>query len=156
MNKGKERVLLLGTYTPKIDDKGRLSLPSKFRSSFSSGVIISQGIDTPCLYVSTPKEFANIQEKLRTATNEDGSKISALQISQALRLLTAGASEDTLDKQGRINIPPFLRSFADLKDDIIVIGVGSRVEIWNQEKWAEYNKQALSGLQKTAQEVLLF
>jgi MraZ protein len=123
--------MLLGTHTPKLDEKGRLFLPAKFRDELSEGVVITRGQER-CLYVFSAEEFAEIHEKLRQAP------ASVKDARDYLRVMLSGASDETPDKQGRVLLPSMLRSYAGLTKDLVIIGVGSRAEIWDAEAWAQY------------------
>jgi MraZ protein len=123
--------MLLGTHTPKLDEKGRLFLPAKFRDELSEGVVITRGQER-CLYVFSAKEFAEIHEKLRQAP------ASVKDARDYLRVMLSGASDETPDKQGRVLLPAMLRSYAGLTKDLVIIGVGSRAEIWDAGAWTEY------------------
>ena len=123
--------MLLGTHTPKLDEKGRLFLPAKFRDELSDGVVITRGQER-CLYVFPAKEFASIMEKLRQAP------ASVKDARDYMRVMLSGASDETVDKQGRLSLPSLLRQYAGLTKELVIIGVGSRAEIWDAEAWAEY------------------
>ncbi|MEY4989820.1 MAG: division/cell wall cluster transcriptional repressor MraZ [Actinomycetota bacterium] len=123
--------MLLGTHTPKLDDKGRLFLPAKFRDELSDGVVITRGQER-CLYVFPAKEFASIMEKLRQAP------ASVKDARDYMRVMLSGASDETVDKQGRVSLPSLLRQYAGLTKELVIIGVGSRAEIWDAEAWSEY------------------
>jgi len=123
--------MLLGTHTPKLDEKGRIFLPAKFRDELSEGVVITRGQER-CLYVFPAKEFDAIHEKLRQAP------ASVKGARDYLRVLLSGASDETPDKQGRVVVPALLRQYAGLEKDLVIIGVGSRAEIWDASAWSEY------------------
>ena len=125
--------MLIGEYTHIIDDKNRLSLPAKFRAEMGKKIVLTPGLDQ-CLFVFTQKEWQKIQEKLSSS--------SLLQADNRSfnRFMFAGATEVIVDPIGRILIPDFLRDRANLKNKVVVIGVSSRVEIWNEKAWGEYKK----------------
>ncbi|MEO0027254.1 MAG: hypothetical protein RLZZ258_336 [Actinomycetota bacterium] len=139
--------MLLGTHTPKLDDKGRVILPAKFRDELQSGLVITRGQEN-CLYVFSAAEFAAVHDKIRQApvTNVDARNY--------LRVFLSGASDEQPDKQGRVTIPAALRQYAGLDKDLVVIGVGSRAEIWNASAWNEYLKRQESQFAEVAQEVI--
>jgi MraZ protein len=124
-------MMLLGTHTPKLDEKGRLILPAKFRDELSEGVVITRGQER-CLYVFSKSEFASVHEKIRQApvTSEDARKY--------LRVFLSGATDDQPDKQGRVLLPQLLREYAGLQKELVIIGVGSRAEIWDAASWQDY------------------
>lgn len=139
--------MLLGTHTPKLDEKGRLFLPAKFRDELSDGVVITRGQER-CLYVFSAKEFGSIHEKLRQAP------ASVKGARDYLRVLLSGASDETPDKQGRVVLPAMLRSYAGLSKDLVIIGVGSRAEIWDATAWSEYLAQNEETFANQVEEVI--
>ena len=116
--------MFLGTHTPRLDDKGRLFLPAKYREELSAGLVITKGQER-CLYVFPETEFARITEALRTAP------VTAKAVRDYSRVFFASASDEIPDKQGRITIPPGLRDYAGLQRDCVVIGANTRLEIWD-------------------------
>lgn len=113
--------LFLGTYTPKLDDKGRLILPSKFRGQFSSGLVMTRGQER-CLFLLPMEEFRRMYEHLRQAP------VTSRQARDYMRVFLSGASDEMPDKQGRVSIPTPLRTYAGLDREVAVIGAdpGSR------------------------------
>ena len=124
----------LGTYTPRLDEKGRLFLPAKFRDRLASGVVVTRGQEK-CLVVWPHDVFA--AEAARVMSTPMGLRGSR----DISRTFFSGAEQGTPDKQGRIVVPPLLRAYAGLTKDVAVIGVGDRVEIWDQAKWLEYDAE---------------
>lgn len=122
----------VGTFRPKLDEKGRLFLPAKFRSRLAEGVVVTQGLDR-CLFVWPPEVYDVEAEKVaaRPMTSRAGRSYQ--------RMFFAGADEVTPDKQGRISISAEQRAFAGLERDVVVIGVSNRLEIWNPAAWEEYH-----------------
>jgi len=123
--------VFLGTHTPRLDEKGRLFLPAKYREELSGGLVITKGQER-CLYVFPVAEFQRITEALRTAPLTD----KALRAYS--RVFFAGACDEVPDKQGRITIPPALRAYAGLERDCAVIGANTRLEIWDARAWQKY------------------
>lgn len=123
--------MLLGTHTPKLDDKGRLILPAKFREELDGGVVITRGQEK-CLVIFSSTEFDAVLKSASAAplTNKDARDYA--------RVLMSGANAETPDKQGRVTLPQHLRAYASLEKDLVVIGVGNRAEIWNSAAWNEY------------------
>ncbi len=126
--------MLLGEYTHTVDEKNRISLPSKFRKEVGKKVVITHGLDN-CLFLYPLKEWEKISQKL-----------SELGMGQAdtrgfNRFMLAGAVEADVDTIGRILIPDFLKDFADLKNKVVFTGVHNRVEIWNEKNWKEYKSK---------------
>ncbi|SNT22374.1 division/cell wall cluster transcriptional repressor MraZ [Rhodococcoides kyotonense] len=127
--------MFLGTYTPKLDDKGRLTLPAKFREALSGGVMVSKGQDHS-LAVYTHEEFA---ERVRRLTEASRSNPVARSY---IRQLGAGTDEQQLDGQGRITLSAEHRRYANLDRNVVVNGSIEFIEIWNDEAWARYSTES--------------
>lgn len=123
--------ILLGTYSPKIDAKGRVALPAKFRSQLGDGFVMARGQER-CVYVLPMQEFERITTQIQLTSMSNKSA------RDYLRVFLSGAVDQEPDKQGRIVVPPMLRDYASLGDEIVVIGVGTRAEIWNKSAWNNY------------------
>ena len=147
ITRAKGGCMLLGTHTPKLDDKGRIILPAKFRDELADGVVITRGQER-CLYVFSAKEFQDVHDKVRQApvTSEDARRY--------LRVFLSGASDETPDKQGRVLVPALLREYADLTKELVIIGVGSRAEIWDAAAWQTYLSSNEETFASQAQEVI--
>ena len=139
--------MLLGTHTPKLDDKGRLILPAKFRDQLASGVVITRGQEN-CLFVFSADEFARVSERIREAP------LTSKQARDYLRVFLSGASDEVPDKQGRVTLPQILREYANLDRDLVIIGVGSRAEIWDAKAWNRYLTSTEKDFAATAEEVI--
>ena len=139
--------MFLGTHSPRLDDKGRLILPAKFRDQLAAGLVVTRGQER-CLFVFPMHEFEELHEQLRRAPS------SSKTARDYQRVLLSGASDEVPDKQGRITIPPTLRSYANLDRDVVVIGAGSRVEIWDAAAWQAYLTEQEPEFASTAQEVV--
>ncbi|WEV74900.1 division/cell wall cluster transcriptional repressor MraZ [Bifidobacterium sp. ESL0798] len=139
--------LLLGTYTPKIDRKGRMALPAKMRAQLGAGMVMARGQEK-CVYLLPQNEFRRITARIQRASM--GNKATR----SYLRVFLSGAVESEPDKQGRVLVPQTLRSYAGLGDDIVVIGVGTRAEIWNKESWDAYLADQEEGYSDIADDVL--
>jgi MraZ protein len=126
--------VFVGTHTPKLDDKGRLFLPARFREELAEGLVMTRGQER-CLTIWSQAEFQSFTDNLRQlpVTNKVGRDY--------VRMLFAGASDDTPDKQGRITIPPVLRDYASLTRDCVVIGAMNRVEVWDAAAWSAYAEE---------------
>jgi len=124
-------VAFLGTHTPRLDAKGRLALPAKFRAELDGGLVITKGQER-CLFVLPPTEF----ERILTALAAEPMKNPAVRAYS--RNFFAGASDEQPDAQGRITIPQVLRYYAGLTKDCVVIGANTRVEIWDATAWNDY------------------
>jgi len=139
--------MFLGTYAPKLDDKGRLILPAKFRDELSRGVVLTRGQER-CLYVFPQEEFERQVERIREAplTSKAGRDF--------LRLFLSGASDEIPDKQSRVTIPTALREYAGLTRELTVIGAGTRAEIWDSEAWQTYYSEREQSFSDTEEEVI--
>lgn len=125
--------MLIGEYTHTIDEKNRLSLPVKFRSELGKRVVVTPGLDG-CLFVFTLKQWEKISGKLGESSMLQSDTRSFN------RYLLGGAAEAEIDASGRVLIPDFLRERAFLKEKVAVIGVQSRVELWDEERWSAYKR----------------
>ena len=126
--------MFLGTHTPKLDEKGRFFLPAKFRDELAEGLVITRGQDR-CLAIWPIAAFIEQTAALR------GAPSSNKQVRDYQRMIASGASDETPDKQGRVTIPPHLRSYAGLDKDCVVVGAIDRVEVWNAAAWEEYSTE---------------
>lgn len=123
--------MFIGEYQHNIDQKGRLAIPVKFRQQLSKGAVVTRGLDN-CLFLYTKAEWQKLADKL-----------AALPISKAntrafSRLMLAGAMDVRLDSQGRIILPDYLRKYATVKKKVVIAGLYSRLEIWDELLWQKY------------------
>ena len=126
--------MLIGEYEHSLDTKGRLIMPSKLREDMGDKFVITKGLDG-CLFGFSQSEWENFETKIKTLplTNKNARDF--------VRFFLSGAMECELDKQGRFLIPNNLRTVANLEKESVVVGVGTRIEIWNKEKWTAYNSE---------------
>ncbi len=138
--------MFFGTYTPKLDDKGRLFLPAKFRDDLAEGLVVTRGQER-CLTVWSMADFSRLTDRLREApvTNK-GTR-------DYVRMLFAAASQEVPDKQGRISIPSTLREYASLTKDVMVIGAMNRIEIWDPTSWQSYSEEQEQKFSELSDEV---
>ena len=131
MNRG-ETKLFIGEYEHSVDAKGRVIMPVKLREDIGEKFIVTKGLDG-CLFAYSQTEWNNFEGKLKTLplTNKNARDF--------VRFFLSGAVECEIDKQGRFLIPGNLREYAVLEKEIIIIGVGTRIEIWNKEEWKKYS-----------------
>ena len=124
--------MLIGEYEHSLDVKGRLIMPAKLREDMGEKFIITKGLDG-CLFGFSQTEWSNFEEKLKTLplTNKNARDF--------VRFFLSGAIECEIDKQGRFLIASNLREYANMEKDVVIIGVGTRLEIWNRNKWKAYN-----------------
>ena len=139
--------MFLGTHTPRLDDKGRLFLPAKFRERLAGGLVVTRGQER-CLYIFPADEFVRVAESVRTAP------VTSKAVRDYLRVLLSGASDEIPDKQGRVTVPPTLREYAGLTRDCTVIGVGSRVELWDTAAWDTYLASTEQAFADQSEEVI--
>ena len=139
--------MFLGTHAPRLDDKGRLILPAKFRDQLAAGLVLTRGQER-CLYAFPMAEFEHIHDQLRQAP------VTSKQARDYLRVFLSGAADEVPDKQGRITIPTTLRQYAGLERDLAVIGAGTRVEIWAAPAWESYLASSEAAFAETAEEVV--
>jgi MraZ protein len=139
--------VFLGTHTPRLDDKGRLFLPAKYRDELAGGLVITKGQER-CLYVFPKTEFTRITEALSAAP------VTAKAVRDYSRVFFASASDESPDKQGRITIPPALREYAGLQRDCAVVGANTRLEIWEAGAWQSYLDQQEDAFSAASEEVL--
>lgn len=124
--------MFMGEYNHTVDAKGRMIVPSKFREQLGEEFVVTKGLDG-CLFVYENSEWKALEEKLHALplTNANARKFS--------RFFLAGATTCEVDKQGRILLPAVLRDFAKIEKDAVLVGVGSRIEIWSKENWNASN-----------------
>jgi MraZ protein len=142
---------LLGTYTPRLDDKGRLVLPAKYRDELAEGIVLTKGQDG-CLVLWPAEGFERYARELDEASRSNAAARAFL------RVLFSSANDQVPDKQGRILVPADLRSYAGLEGDIVVAGNGSTCEMWAPEPWQRYlaeQERAFSGLDQEVMPGLL-
>ena len=124
--------MLIGEYEHSLDVKGRLIMPAKLRQDIGEKFVITKGLDG-CLFGFSQTEWANFEEKLKTLplTNKNARNF--------VRFFLSGATECEMDKQGRFLVVSNLREYAEMDKEIVVIGVGNRIEMWNKEKCTKHN-----------------
>ncbi|MET4061347.1 MraZ protein [Arthrobacter sp. UYP6] len=139
--------MFLGTHSPRLDEKGRLILPAKFREELAEGLVLTRGQER-CIYVFSQKEFERVHEQMREAP------LSSRQARDYIRVFLSGASDEVPDKQGRITIPPALRAYAGLGRELAVIGAGTRAEIWDATAWQTYLEEQETAFSETDEETM--
>lgn len=126
--------MFIGEFQHSLDDKSRLAIPVKFRAELKTGAVVTRGLDS-CLFVFTKTEWKKLAEKLiNLPLTQANSRAFA-------RLMLSGAMDVKLDSQGRIIVPDYLQKFAGLKKKIVVTGLYSRLEIWDEDRWQVYKQQ---------------
>ena len=124
--------MFMSEYNHTLDTKGRLIIPAKFREVLGEEFVISKGMDG-CLFVYANDDWNSFEQKLTSLP------LINKEARQFARFFLAGAATVEVDKQGRILLPAALREFAGLEKDVVLVGVGSRVEIWSKDKWENMN-----------------
>lgn len=133
--------MLIGQYNHTIDAKKRLALPIKFRGELGGKVIVTKGVEN-CLVVYTESEWQVMSAKLSSLPISQGEARSFT------RHLLASATEIELDKLGRILIPEYLKDYGNFKKNVVICGLSNRLEIWDEEKWQKYTKDAEKGVEE--------
>ncbi|WP_338751604.1 division/cell wall cluster transcriptional repressor MraZ [Janibacter alittae] len=139
--------MFLGTHTPRLDEKGRLFLPAKFRDKLAGGLVMTRGQER-CLYVFPMDEFVKVTQTFQQAPT------SSKAARDYMRVFLSGASDEIPDKQGRVTVPSALREYAGLDRDCTVIGAGSRVEVWDTAAWNEYLASTEQAFADQSEEVI--
>ncbi len=143
--------MFYGEFAHSIDNKGRLILPSKIRevakANFVEKFYVTRGLDK-CLFMFSEEEWKAAEQKFKTMsfTKTDARKFN--------RLYFSGAVEVVADKQGRILLPAYLKDFAGIKRDVVIIGVSNRVEIWAKDQWQEFYRSNLESFEETAEKLI--
>lgn len=129
--------MFIGEYNHSLDPKGRLIIPSKLRDGLGDDFVITKGLDS-CLFLYPQSEWKLLEDKLKDLplTSKDARSF--------IRFFFSGASHSPVDKQGRILIPQNLREYSGLSKEVSILGVGTRVEIWDRQIWIKYNEENLS------------
>ena len=120
--------MLIGEYEHSLDTKGRLIMPAKLRADMGERFIVTKGLDG-CLFAFSQKEWENFETKLKALPLSDKNARNFV------RFFLSGATECEIDKQGRFLIPNNLRAAAGLEKEVVIIGVGTRLEIWDSKVW---------------------
>mgnify|MGYP006297468241 CR=1 FL=1 len=123
--------MFLGTHAPRLDDKGRLVLPAKFRDGLADGLVMVKGQEHS-IVVWPAADFEAYAARLNEASRSDA------RVRAHLRVLFSGAFDEVPDKQGRVTVPPALRAYAGLDREVVVVGNGSTFEIWDAQSWESY------------------
>lgn len=138
--------MFIGEYQASIDDKGRISVPAKFRAQLKSKVVVTRGLDNS-LFLYNMDEWKKLAEKLASLP------ISTANTRAFSRLMLAGAMDCDMDKQGRIILPGYLKTFAKINKKVIVAGLYNRIEIWSEELWGAYKAQTEAASNQIAEQL---
>jgi len=143
--------MFYGEYSHSIDRKGRLILPVKFRDAakghFIEKFYVTRGLDN-CLFMFSEEEWRSQEAKFKAIsfTKPDARKFN--------RIYFSGAVEVTFDTQGRILLPQYLKDFAQIKKDVVIVGVSNRIEIWARDKWEEFYKNSRQSFEEIAEKLM--
>ncbi len=143
--------MFYGEYSHAIDNKGRLILPSRIRevaqAHYVEKFFITRGLDT-CLFMFAEEEWRSVEQKFKgmSFTRQDARRFN--------RFYFSGAIEAVPDKQGRILIPTYLKEFAGIKRDVMILGVSNRIEIWDKARWQEFYHANVGQFETTAEKLI--
>lgn len=138
--------VFIGEYKHNLDDKGRLAIPMKFRADLSKGAVVTRGLDTS-LFLFPKEEWDKLAEKLASLPlGQSNSRAFA-------RLMLAGAMECEIDKQGRVMLPEYLRTYAKLEKSVVIAGLYNRLEIWDESAWTEYKSKMEEDAESVAEQL---
>jgi len=144
-------MVFFGEYRGKIDNQGRLVIPAKLRASLGNKkkklVYITRGLEN-CLFLFSEKIWNSQSEKLKLLPFTKGDPRAFT------RLFFSGVYQSEIDKQGRILIPAYLLQYAEIKEKIVIVGVGTRIEIWEEEKWDKYFSHSLLSYGELAEKLI--
>ncbi len=142
--------MFYGEHQHSIDEKGRLIIPSKFREVFKENYVerffVTRGLDS-CLFVFAEDEWKKQEAKFRSLP------FTSVQARQFNRIYFSGACEVTCDKQGRILVPDYLKEFAKIQRDVIIVGVSNRMEIWAKQNWEDFYKNTKDSFEKISEQI---
>lgn len=136
--------MFIGEFNHSLDTKGRVALPKKFRSDLEKGLVITKGLDN-CLWIYTMQEWENLAKKLVNLP------ISQSDTRAFARMMLAGAMDVNLDSQGRVIIPEYLRTYANISKKVIIAGLYDRLELWDQDKWNNYKEKTENKVDELAE-----
>ncbi len=127
--------MFIGEYQHTLDQKGRMAVPVKFRAKLAQGAVVTRGLDG-CLFLYPKEAWERLAQRLASLP------ISQKDSRAFVRLMLAGAMDVEIDRQGRVNIPQYLRIYANIKNYVVIAGLYDRIEIWNKTDWDRYKKEA--------------
>jgi len=133
--------MFMGEFHHTIDDKGRLTIPSKIRYELGTDFVVTRGLDS-CLFIYPKEEWNKVINKYKELPNTKDAR-------NFMRFFLSGATVNDFDKQGRINIATPLIKYSNLEKDCIIIGVNDHLEIWSKENWEKFineNEDSLSDI----------
>lgn len=138
--------MFIGEYKHNIDDKGRIAIPIKFRADLSNGAVVTRGLDTS-LFLFPKEEWDKLAEKLASLPlGQSNSRAFA-------RLMLAGAMDVEVDKQGRVMLPEYLRTYAGLQKSVVIAGLYTRLELWDEATWNAYKSKMEEDAESVAEQL---
>jgi MraZ protein len=137
--------MFLGEFEHTVDEKGRLTIPARFRRQLAEGLVVTKGID-PCLWLYPSEGWSKLAERISALPRTDP------KAREFRRQVFGGASDAEPDKQGRVNLPPYLRQYAHIDNQAIVIGLYDYCEIWNPEQWRERQQRSYENPEARAEQ----
>lgn len=140
--------MLLGEFRHSLDAKGRVFLPARWREELADGVVITKGLER-CLWILPKARFEELAEQVQTLS------VTRKRNRDYERILFSGASEEEIDRQGRVTIPPSLREYGSLAREVVVVGARRRAEIWDRAAWNDYRSNLESQYEQIAEELEL-
>jgi MraZ protein len=138
--------MYVGEYQHSIDSKGRMAIPAKFRRGLEGGMVVTRGLDS-CLFIY-PKE-----EWIKQAAVISKMPMGHANTRAFHRLMIGGANDTECDAQGRILITDHLRSYAGIKEKVVIVGLYDRIEVWDEIKWQEYRATIEKNSEAIAEQV---
>ncbi len=141
--------MLMGEFEHSIDSKGRLIVPSKLREQLGEKFVVTRGLDG-CLFGYPQTEWGKLEEKL------DQMPLAKKDARSFVRFFYSAATECEIDKQGRINIPNTLRKHASLEKNCVIIGVSTRIEIWDKKRWDDFSEETEENFDDIAETMIDF
>lgn len=139
--------MFLGEYQHALDIKGRLTVPSRLREGLGDSFVVTKGLEN-CLFLYPLQEWKIIEEKLKSLP------LTRADARAFVRFFFSGACECEVDKQGRILLPQNLREYALIERDVVIIGAGTRAEVWSRAKWEEYSRTAENSYELLAENLV--
>lgn len=138
--------MFIGEYKYTMDKKRRMSVPAKMREDLGDKAVITRGIDN-CLVLYPVSVWEELAEKLQSLPSARGESRAFV------RLMFSGAAEVTFDKLGRILVPSYLADYANLEKEVAIIGMGNRIEVWEEERWSDYRKKKETKVENMAEKL---
>lgn len=136
--------MFIGEYHHNLDAKKRLAIPAKMRMELGQKAVITRGLDS-CLFIHPQKEWEALAQKLsQLPMGQENNRSFA-------RLMLAGAQEAEMDSLGRVLVPDYLKDYAGLEKETVIVGVFNRLEIWNKKKWDKYKEEIEKDTDKLAE-----